>query len=58
MRFQRTWFLLLCKILNILKLPLRAEDFMDENVFENVFLPVGDYRDADIRRIVKPYLAE
>jgi len=31
---------------------------MDENVFENVFLPVGDYRDADIRRIVKPYLAE
>ncbi|NLT19419.1 MAG: hypothetical protein GXY16_00300 [Syntrophomonadaceae bacterium] len=43
---------------NILKLPLRAEDLMDENVFENVFLPVGDYRDADIRRIVKPYLAE
>ncbi|MGI5880125.1 MAG: hypothetical protein ACOX6L_05970 [Syntrophomonadaceae bacterium] len=43
---------------NKIILPLRTEDLRDENVFENVFLPIGDYREADIRRIIKPYLAE
>lgn len=37
---------------NKIILPLRADDLRDENVFENVFLPVGDYPDIDIRRII------
>lgn len=37
------------------KLPLRAEDLLDENVYEEVWLPSGDNPETDIFRLMEQY---
>jgi hypothetical protein len=38
---------------NRIQIPLRAEDLLDENVYDEVWLPRGDDPESDIYRLME-----
>ncbi|MGI6421908.1 MAG: hypothetical protein ACOX0N_06865 [Syntrophomonadaceae bacterium] len=38
---------------NRIQIPLRAEDLLDENVYDEVWLPWGDDPESDIYRLME-----
>ena len=40
---------------NRIKIPLKSDDIRDENVYEEVWLPVGDDKETDILSLLEQH---